>query len=125
FSIPSTFETACVQILMDVDMLWHYTVEGETIEQARQRVWIGKTPAYSFIPSTPKEAKILQWLRGFHAEMLDGVEEVLRSKMQLAEIIEKTLEDVTYASMRRGLQELYYITCRRGVWFRLTEVDHN
>jgi len=124
-SIPSRFETACVQLMMDVDMLWHYTVEGESLEQAGRRVRIDKTDLYSFETKSPQEQDALQSIWVLHADALDAIKTVLRGKMRAAEEFDETLEENTYASMRRGWQETFYHSCRSGVYFRLNTVAPN
>ena len=110
---------------MDVDMLWHYTVEGESLEQAGRRVRIDKTDLYSFETKSPQEQDALQSIWVLHADALDAIKTVLRGKMRAAEEFDETLEENTYASMRRGWQETFYHSCRSGVYFRLNTVAPN
>jgi hypothetical protein len=121
-SIPSRFETACVQLMMDIDMLWHYTVEGESLEQAGRRVRIDKTDLYSFETNSPQEQDTLQSIWALHAIALNVIENILRGKLKAAKEFDETLEENTYASMRRGWQETFYHSCRSGVYFRLNTV---
>jgi hypothetical protein len=120
--LPGKFETACVQLMMDIDMYWHYTIEGESFAVSKQRVVLDKTNSYDIPILSPNEAKALSWIEDLHATALLTVESVLENNIKKSEYMDIDIEDIIYASLRRGIQESMYQSCRTGVYLRLNSL---